>query len=394
MTGLRGPYQDRLEILASEEVVEARLDAWAARGSVDRLGPWRRVYGKLRPGRSPWAVLVYDAVGAPTVQVRLLEGGVPAAGGPAASPDTDGLGRVEVVECAADPMLPGLPAVLAALDTPRVVRYHPGQRCTVEGGRGSAVHYVKVLSEAVDDQEEARHRWAASVSGGLSFTVAEPHGWDERSMSSWYGVVPGTPARADLFGPQGAALAGRIGACLGELAVAPLRPARQADAAVQVARTERGVARAVAAAPVLAPGLTRAADALRRAHDRTTTRALVPVHGAPHLGQWLVDESGRLGLVDFDRFAWGEPEFDLATVVVDLRSSSPGPSTDELETAVADGFRAVAGDFDARLFELYVMHKRLAKVVTTACALRPDAEERASRRLEELLSSFRRSAAR
>jgi aminoglycoside phosphotransferase (APT) family kinase protein len=256
------------------------------------------------------------------------------------------------------------------------------------------VRYVKVLSAAVDDQEEARDRWAASVSGSLSFAVAEPHGWDERSMSSWFGVVPGTPARADLFGPQGAALAARIGESLGELAVAPLRPARRADAAVQLARTERGVARAVAAAPALATALGRAADSLGRAHDRTRTRALVPVHGAPHLGQWLVDETGRLGLVDFDRFAWGEPEFDLATVVVDLRSSSPGPSTDELETAVTDGFRAVAGDFDARLFELYVLHKRLAKVVTTACALRPDAEERASRRLEELLSSWGRPAVR
>src|ERR687890_674790 len=143
MTGLRGPYRDRLAMLATDGVVEAHLDAWAARRSVDRLGPWRRVYGKLRPGRSPWAVLVYDAVGAPTVQVRLLEGGVPAAGGAAPAPDADGLRR---------------------------------------------------------------------------FAVAEPHGWDERSMSSWYGVVPGTPARADLFGPQGAALAGRIGACLGELA--------------------------------------------------------------------------------------------------------------------------------------------------------------------------------
>jgi hypothetical protein len=28
-----------------------------------------------------------------------------------------------------------------------------------------------------------------------------------------------------------------------------------------------------------------------------TVRPLVPVHGAPHMHQWLVDGSGRLGLL-------------------------------------------------------------------------------------------------
>jgi Ser/Thr protein kinase RdoA (MazF antagonist) len=139
-----------------------------------------------------------------------------------------------------------------------------------------------------------------------------------------------------------------------------------------------------AATPALAPGLRRAADSLTRVHERLDPRPLVPVHGAAHLGQWLVDDTGRLGLVDFDRSGWGEPEFDLATFVVALREWTKVQPTAELEAAVLDGFREVTGGFDARRFALYVLHRRLAKVCRTAASLRPDAEERAAPLLEDL----------
>jgi aminoglycoside phosphotransferase (APT) family kinase protein len=389
MSGVRAPYRDRLEVLAAGGVVEARLAAWAAQQSIEVLGLWRRVYGKLRPQRSPWAVLVYEAEGAPTVQVRLLEDS-DGAGGLRGSLPAGELGRVEVVSCAADPRLPGLPAVLAALDHPKVVRYHPGSRCTVRGGTRESARYVKVLFDAVDDQQDARARWQASVSGALSFAVAEPHGWEARSRSSWYGVVPGVSVSQSLSGPEATTLARRIGEALGELASSSLRPSRRDDATVQLARAQRGLGRAAVAAPGLSVGLREAGESLARAHARLDARPLVPIHGAAHLGQWLVDDTGRLGLVDFDRFACGEPEFDLATFVVELRDLLKRQETGELEAAVVDGFRAVAGDVDAVRLELYVLHKQLAKVVRTASALRPDAEERAAPLLEALQSPLGR----
>ena len=202
MSSGAGPYRGRLEVLAAGGVLEAQLDAWAARRSADRPGPWRRVRGKLRPQRSPWAVLVYEAVGGPTVQVRLLEDSDPRDAGAGGAVRAGDLGPVEIVSCAEDPALPGLPAVLAALDSPRVVRYHPGNRCTVRGGAGPAARYVKVQADGIDDQQEVRARWAASMSGALSFAVAEPHGWDEQTRSSWYGVVPGGPCILDFSGPM------------------------------------------------------------------------------------------------------------------------------------------------------------------------------------------------
>jgi hypothetical protein len=85
---------------------------------------WRRDHARLRPGRSPWAVLVYTADDGTTVQVRLFD----SAGHVSAAPDagwrTAGvLGRMEILRCEADPALPGLPMVLDALEGPRVVRY-------------------------------------------------------------------------------------------------------------------------------------------------------------------------------------------------------------------------------------------------------------------------------
>ena len=394
MSGVGGPYRDRLAVLAAGEVVEAHLAAWAAERSTELSGPWRRVYGKLRPRHSPWAVLVYEAAGAPTVQVRLLERTDSGAEGSSRSPPDDSLGRVEVVSCAEDPALPGLPAVLAALDHPRVVRYHPGDRCTVRGGAGPSARYVKVFSDAGDDQQESRARWAASVSGALSFAVAEPRGWDASSRSSWYGVVPGVPVSPSLAGHERIDVARQIGACIGQLASAPLRPNRRDDASVQLARTKRALTRGAAATPALSEGLRNAADSLTRAHERLAARPLVPIHGAAHLGQWLVDDTGRLGLVDFDRFAWGEPEFDLATFLVDLPELLRERETGELEAAVVDGYRSVAGDVDAHLLALYILHKRLTKVARMAASLRPDAEERAAPLLEELRSQLGRVDAR
>ncbi len=270
-------------LLAPGAAVGAHLDAWAAKHAAD-AGSWRRIYGKLRPKRSPWALLVYQAESGLTVQVRLTEPGDDTTVWDtrvAARP----LGGLEILPCAADPELPGLAEVLESLDGGRVVRYHPGNRCVVHGWSAGDARYVKVLSTEVDHQAEAFARWQASTSGELSFAVAEPHGWDARLRASWYGVVP-----------------------------------------------------------------------------------------------------GQLGLIDFDRFAFGEPEFDLATFLVELRAFKDLP-VDELRTALLVGFRSVAGGMDEERLALYVEHKRLAKVARLASSLSPDGQDRAAGLLDDLQSS-------
>jgi len=123
---------------------------------------------------------------------------------------------------------------------------------------------------------------------------------------------------------------------------------------------------------------------LARLHDRLGPRRLVPVHGAAHPGQWLVDETGRLGLVDFDRFAWGEPEFDLASFLVEREALDKGRTGEAFEDAAVGGFREVAGRIDAERLALYVAYRRLARVARLAAGLRPDGGDRAARALEEV----------
>ena len=382
--GVEPSARERLRLLVTGGHVEAALDGWAAERP-DPVGQWRRVYGRLRPGRSPWAVLVYQAEPGPTVQVGIFEPSHSSPGvGQGSTAPHAALGAIEITPCEEDPALPGLRAVLAALEDSAVVRYRPGHRCTVRGVVGSDVRFVKVLAEGVDDQREARARWEAAASGHLSFSVAEPFGWDEQTRASWYGAVPGGAVLPALLGDDGRQVAERIGRSLGELAVAPLRPAHTCTPADHLTRAKRALARTAAVAPALTDELRRAEDALTHAHQGLAVRPLVPVHGAAHLGQWLVDRDGRLGLVDFERWARGEPEFDLAAFLVDLETQSSMVSVEDLKKATLIGFRAVAGEPNHHRLALYDLHRRLAKVARTAAALRPDAEDRAARLLDRL----------
>ncbi len=376
-------YRHRIELVRSG-AGEALVERWAAARFDPAPVAWRLVYGKVRPQRSAWAHLVYQAEDGTTVAVRLLEQASSSPSAGAELVDSGELGVAELLPCATDPALPGLGWVLATLAGARVVRYHPGNRCIVHGGRGAGERYVKVFHKEVDDQREARERWQAARSGALSFAVAEPHGWDDRSRSSWYGPVRGTPVVAEIRGAAPLDLVRRIGAALGELAVAPLHPAVTADDAHQLERTGRSLRRAAAALPSIGARLDRVAEHLTREHARLLPRPLVPIHGAAHLGQWLVDETGRLGLVDFDRFARGEPEFDLATFLVEAEASASALPMDRLRSAAVEGFCGAAGSVDDERLDLYLLHKRLGRVVRATTGLRSDGHERAARGLVEV----------
>jgi aminoglycoside phosphotransferase (APT) family kinase protein len=105
------------------------------------------------------------------------------------------------------------------------------------------------------------------------------------------------------------------------------------------------------------------------------------VHGSPHMHQWLVD-GVRLGLIDFDRFALGEPEFDLATFLAELdterRLQTPVAA---IEAALIQGFESAGIGIDAKRIGLYRVYKHIAILKRRARAVRPDAAARAERHL-------------
>ncbi len=145
---------------------------------------------------------------------------------------------------------------------------------------------------------------------------------------------------------------------------------------------ERGARRLAGTVPDLA---AEVGARLRRLSDRATDLPdprRVPIHGSPHEHQWLVDGDGHLGLVDFDRWAYGEPELDAATFLGELYFERDiCVDIGEIEAATIEGFRDGGVPLDERILDWYLSHKLLTKVVRTTTALRVDGDARAWRHL-------------
>lgn len=342
-------------------LIGERVAAWAGDRGWPRTG-WVREYGRVRPGGEPRAIL-----------------GFAHAEGLAVRAEVDAAGSLRLSSAEDDPALTGLAAVLGVLRKPRILRYRPGHRCTVRGDTDYGSRIVKVAPGGGSHVAGARLLWAARWQ--LPFAVAEPCGWDRQTQSAWYAVVPGASIAADLLGPDAAALVTRLGTALAGLARAEIAPEGRDGPADQLARSGRAVARAAAALPCLGGDPAAVLAGFEEQHARLVPRPLVPVHGAPHQHQWLAD-GDQLGLIDFDRFALGDPELDLATLLAELADESDRqvPMAVLTEAAVA-GYAAGGVPLDRHRLRLYLAHKRLAKACRTAYALRPDAESRTRRHL-------------
>jgi aminoglycoside phosphotransferase (APT) family kinase protein len=125
-------------------------------------------------------------------------------------------------------------------------------------------------------------------------------------------------------------------------------------------------------------------------HASLTPDRLVPVHGAPHMHQWLLDnDTNRLGLIDFDRFALGEIELDIATLLVELDYEDElTESPVDIGNAVVAGFRSAGLDVDRSRLRLYTAHKRMSKITREAWALRTNGERRARRHLPRIIEDL------
>lgn len=225
----------------------------------------------------------------------------------------------------------------------------------------------------------------------MSFRIAAAGPSDPAQASLWQAVVPGGPIEDLLLGTDGADLARRLGGAMAELAAAPLDAVAGPvvdEAGLQLARTDRAVAELAARVPALAEPAQQIRHALAAAHRRLAPRPTVPVHGAPHMHQWLID-GDRLALIDFDRFHRGDPELDIATLVAELETEGKlATPVDGIEAAVVSGYETIGRGLDPERLRLYRLHKRLAKATRTAWALRPDGDRRAAQHLARVADSL------
>jgi aminoglycoside phosphotransferase (APT) family kinase protein len=353
---------------------------------------WSPTYARLRTGPGPWAVLAFASPGrTQAVRVDLDEA---AAGDTLADVVRAGpLGVARLSWAADDPALPGLAAVLAALDAPALVRYRPGQRCTVSGAAPDGGVFVKVAGDAEHLHRDAVGLWAAAHAGELGFAVARPRGWDPATSAFWQDVVAGVPAYPTLLSADGPGLARRMGAALARLAGSTVAPTARTAVEDQSARTGRTAAGVVARVPSLAGRMEAVLAGFDAWHARLRPQALVPVHGAPHAHQWLLTPDDGLGLIDFDRCALGAPELDAATLLAELDSERglAAPVAD-FRTALAAGYRDGGVRLDDDLVALYLAHKRLARVRRLCWSTKPDGDRRAAAQLGLVEADLRAAA--
>ena len=274
-------------------------------------------------------------------------------------------------DVADDPALPGLRAVLEA--GAEIVRYHPHLRCTVRWGE----RYGKVLADDSGPALLAAQRELWAHRDELGFAVAEPLEYDAATRTVWLGAVRGEPVEPT------SEVARRMGAALATLARSGVVPpggegaggeARGGEArhgeTPRGARRPREVAAAlVAAVPDLRDEVEALLARIAALHAAAADVPLRPTHGAPHPTAWLLDGE-RLGLVDFDRFALGHPERDVAAF---------GAGAPDVADAFAGGF----GELDATRLEAYRLERGLAKALRATYDLSEDAHERAARRLRK-----------
>jgi hypothetical protein len=360
-------YRDRIaEVLAA-----------AARGPVG--GPpasgWTIHMARFQPGHGPWATVVQRGPGlAELVTTDFYDGAV----------DTSA-GTAVVRQFPDDAALPSLRRLLDSVERPAVVRYRPGSRCTVRANSTNGIRWLKVYGGGIEAQraDASAARWRASTRGELGFLVAEPDHVDVRLAAEWQRAVPGRSIAPALREAGAAQLARRLGTALATLSRSSLVPSRTTTREDELARTERAIRRVSRTVPNLAEALGARAQRLSDSVSSLPAARALPIHGSPHEHQWLHDCEGRLGLVDFDRWALGEPELDAATFLGELRFEHDlADGFPELSAAVCEGYREAAVPLDRRVLHWYLAHKLLAKVVRTAFALRVDGDERASRHLD------------
>jgi hypothetical protein len=386
-------YRELLAALTTDEIPVAALEEASWRCGWWRADrQWQRTYARFHLGETPLVTLIYETIQLPQAicVIDLL----------ATAPDTvvpeqiilhnKQVGWLRLTRFPHDPALPSLPTVLALPGQPKVLRYRPQKRCTIRFAghdAGEAARFAKVFADerGATIHAESLALWQAADRGELDFAVARPLGWDAATRTLWQGAVPGQPLVEQLLAPTGPALAERMGRAAASITRSRLQPTQTTAAKSQLKRSTKYADYLRAFFPGLRPALDCLLTHLAAIHADADPSRLRPIHGAPHAHQWL-DDGERLGLVDFDGLAWGDPELDVATFMAEL-------DFEDWETAPVAainahflaGYEAVAGPLDERLLYAYRAHKRLSKALRNAYAVRTDNDMRVERALGQAL---------
>jgi hypothetical protein len=378
-TSSHGRYRDALRALADDTVMlPLVVSAGERSGWWTAERPWRRTYSRFKPDAAPFATLVFSSE-TPAQELcridvfeRRPDGGRRV---PGACEMDAGIGWTRMSRFPSDRELPGLWPLAGK---GRVVRYHPDKRCTFRLGDRDAAVFAKVYATNAGERvygdmvalQNARAR------GELQIAVAAPLSWEAESRTLRQAALDGRSAADTLRANDGDRVARRIGKAAASLTSIAVAPIQRLDGAAMLARSRRRAAELVRRVPALSSSVNGIVERLAATHARFPSEAPRPVHGAPHPDQWL-DTGSELGLIDFDRFAYGDPELDAGILLADLEALGNVVASERICAAFLEGYREAGIPLREPLIQAYRVHQQLAKAHRAAEAIRPDGDRRA-----------------
>ncbi len=222
-----------------------------------------------------------------------------------------------------------------------VVRYKPEDRCTnryrVIWGEESFIFFGKTFKDergqALYDTLETLWQWSSQPE--IFFQLAQPLGYDKNLKTLWQAVVPGTPLVRNLERISERDFLETVAKGLAQLHSSELvsEKIRSSEECLDEART---------ITKTLEHHLPRLKQPLRTLLEKFKHEAeplpQQPIHSAFRFKQLLLDDK-RVGVVDFDGFALGDPNEDVADFMVELDNYLPEDTAPQAKRHFLETYR-------------------------------------------------------
>jgi aminoglycoside phosphotransferase (APT) family kinase protein len=225
-------------------------------------------------------------------------------------------GMLILQRAGADRKLPGLAPLLSRPGATLLV-HRPERRAVVRLAAAGGPQYARILPpERLAAGLQNADTAAAALQGG-PFAVPELLAADPVAGVARYAALPGQPLAALLDRPALPDLIQTIGAALRTLHIAPPAALHLHSAQAEIDVCTGWINHTTALAPRLGPYLHERL-ALVQAALKEPAEPLRLIHRDLYDKQLFVAAGGRLGLLDFDTLAVGEPALDLGNLIAHL----------------------------------------------------------------------------